>query len=216
MERTFAQLRETLYSAVVADACDQFGLRNQSIQHELPPQTTTEVLIGRCRTSAWEDLFDVDPSPYELELQLVDSCQSDDVVIAAAAGSMRSGIWGELLSTAASNRGCVGVIVDGAVRDVPKMRAMGFPVFAAGRSVYDSCHRQRVTAFDQPVVVGGVTICSGDIVVADEDGVVIVPQAQSAEILAAAWEKVHAENVTRDAIKQGMGAVDAYAKFGIL
>ncbi|QDV68469.1 4-hydroxy-4-methyl-2-oxoglutarate aldolase [Rosistilla carotiformis] len=216
MKRTFAQLRETLYSAVVADACDQFGLRNQSIQHELPPQTTNGVMVGRCRTSSWEDIFSEDPSPYELELQLVDSCQADDVVISAAAGSMRSGIWGELLSTAASNRGCVGVIVDGAVRDVKKMRAMEFPVFAAGRSVYDSCHRQRVTAFDEPVEIGGVTICSGDFVIADEDGIVIVPAARSEEILAAAWEKVNAENVTRDAIKEGMGAVDAYQKYGVL
>ncbi len=216
MERTFAQLRETLYSAVVADACDQFGLRNQSIQLSLPPQTTTGVMIGRCRTSTWEDIFSEDPSPYELELKLVDSCQTDDVVISAAGGSTRSGIWGELLSTAASNRGCAGVIVDGAVRDVQKMRAMEFPVFAAARCVYDSCHRQRVNSIDEPVEVGGVTICSGDIVVADEDGVVIVPQAKSDEILAAAWDKVHAENVTRDAIKEGMGAIEAYEKYGVL
>lgn len=216
MERTFAQLRQTLYSAVVADACDQFGLRDQSLQVDLPPQTTTGVIVGRCRTSLWEDLFSEDPSPYELELKLVDSCQPDDIVIGAAAGSRRSGIWGELLSTAASNRGCAGVIIDGAIRDVQKMRSMGFPVFAASRSVYDSCHRQRVVSFDKPVVVGGVTICTGDFVIADEDGIVIVPQAQSEQILNAAWEKVHAENITRDAIREGMGAVAAYDKFGIL
>ena len=216
MDKTFSQLRDVLYSAVVADACDQFGLREQSLRCELPIRTTSNVLIGRCRTSVWEDLDQEDPSPYELELKLVDSCQPDDVVINAASGSKRSGIWGELLSTAAANRGCAGVIVDGAVRDIGKMRNMEFAVFAASACVYDSCHRQRVTAMDQPVAVGGVTIHSGDIVIADEDGVVIVPQSQANEILNAAWEKVFAENVTRDAIKAGMGAVAAYAKYGIL
>ncbi|MEZ6089784.1 MAG: hypothetical protein R3C05_17500 [Pirellulaceae bacterium] len=216
MDKTFSQLRDVLYSAVVADACDQFGLRRQSLDCALPIRTTSAVLIGRCRTSLWEDLDHEDPSPYELELKLVDSCQPDDVVINAAGGSQRSGIWGELLSTAASNRGCTGVIVDGAVRDINKMRQMQFPVFARSACVYDSCHRQRVTAFDQPVVIGGVTIDSGDIVIADEDGVVIVPQSRADEILTAAWEKVFAENITRDAIKSGMGAVAAYEKYGIL
>ena len=210
------QAREHLYSAVVADACDQCGLKTQSIALSLPPLTTDTVLVGRSRTSLWEDIFVDDPAPYELELKLVDSCHDGDVIVCAAEGSMRSGIWGELLSTAAGNRGCLGAVVDGAVRDVSKMRAMSFPVFARGTCVYDSCHRQRITEIDSAVVVGGVTIHSGDFVIADEDGIVIVPQESEAKVLQAAWEKVHAENVTRDAIKKGMGAVEAYEKFGVL
>jgi regulator of RNase E activity RraA len=210
------QAREKLYSAVVADACDQFGLKHQSLHAALPPVTTSTVLVGRCRTSLWEDIDFEDPAPYELELKLVDSCAAGDVIICAAGGSMRSGIWGELLSTAARNRGCVGAVVDGAVRDVSKMRAMAFPVFARGRCVYDSCHRQRVIDLDHSVRIGGVTIRSRDLVIADEDGIVIVPHEREQEILQAAWRKVHAENVTRDAIKNGMGAVEAYKKFGVL
>jgi len=157
-----------------------------------------------------------DPSPYELELQAVDECQSDDVLIAAAAGSMRSGIWGELLSTAAGNQGCIGAIVDGAVRDVEKMTAMGFAVFARGTSVYDSQDRQRVSAIDVPVEIDGVRFSSGDLVVADRDGVVVVPAEVHDQAVQAAWEKVHAENVTRDAIRDGMKATDAYRKYGVL
>jgi 4-hydroxy-4-methyl-2-oxoglutarate aldolase len=149
-------------------------------------------------------------------LQAVDSCQPDDVFIAAAGGSWRSGVWGELLSTAASNSGCVGAIIDGAVRDVTKMRAMQFPVFARGTCVYDSMHRQRVIDIDVPVQIDRVTISPGDLVFADEDGVVVVPQAVEKEAIRAAWNKVHAENITRDAIKNGMKAADAYAKYGVL
>jgi regulator of RNase E activity RraA len=137
-------------------------------------------------------------------------------VICAAGGSVRSGIWGELLSTAARNRGCAGAIVDGAIRDVAKMSAMGFTVYARGTSPYDSMHRQRVTDVDVTVEIRGVRFSPGDLVLADADGVVVVPQEAEREAVARAWEKVHAENRTRDAIRQGMRATEAYEKFGIL
>src|SRR5438128_832058 len=141
---TFAQMREHLYSAVVCDALDKLGLKNQSPRVLLRPLTTSSVLVGRCKTTQWEDIEYEDPRPYELELKAVDTCRPDDVLIAAAGGSMRSGLWGELLSTAARRSGCVGAIVDGAVRDVVKMTGMGFPVFARGTSPYDSRDRNRV------------------------------------------------------------------------
>src|SRR5439155_20935956 len=106
---------------------------------------------GRCKTTWWADMAHADPKTYELELAAVDGCQPDDVLIAAANGSVRSGIWGELLTTAARNQGCVGAIVDGMVRDVAKMRAMQFPVFARGTCTYDSKDRQRVIDVDVPV-----------------------------------------------------------------
>jgi regulator of RNase E activity RraA len=173
-------------------------------------------MMGRCRTTLWEDIDFQDPEPYKLELEAVDGLQQDEVLIAAAGGSMRSGIWGELLSTAARHRGCAGALVHGAVRDVAPMREMQFPVFASGVCPYDSLHRQRVIARDEPVEIGGVTIRSGDILFADEDGVVVVPQEVEASVLQAAWDKVHAENEVRDAIRSGMAATAVFQKFGIL
>jgi regulator of RNase E activity RraA len=138
------------------------------------------------------------------------------VIIGAAQGSMRSGIWGELLSTAARNSGCVGAIIDGAVRDVRKMSAMRFPVFARGTSPYDSKDRQRVVDFDVPVEIDGVKFSPGDLVVADCDGVVVVPRDVEKAAIRAAWIKVHDEDRTRAAIQAGMKAGEAYAKFGVL
>jgi regulator of RNase E activity RraA len=138
------------------------------------------------------------------------------VLIAAAGGSMRSGIWGELLSTAARNSGCVGAIVDGAVRDVRQMRQMGFAVFARGTSPYDSLNRQRVIDLDVPVELGGVTFVPGDLVLADEDGVVVVPRAVEEAVLRRAWHKAHAEQVARDAIRAGMKASLVFEKYRIL
>ena len=215
-EITLPMMRESLYAAVVADALDSLGFRHQSPRVELRPYTSDALLVGRCKTTLWGDMYHEDPRPYELELRAVDSCQQDDVMICAAGGSLHSALWGELLSTASRNTGCIGAVVDGAARDVVPMRKMGFPVFARGTSVYDSQNRQRVVDIDVPVEIAGVRFCSGDLVFADIDGVVVVPQQVEAEAIQRAWDKVHAENETRDAIRGGMLAVEAYEKFGVL
>jgi regulator of RNase E activity RraA len=157
-----------------------------------------------------------DPEPYMLELLAVDRCQPDDVLIAAAGGSMRSGIWGELLTTAAMARGAVGAVIDGAIRDVAKISAMEFPVYARGRCIYDSLNRQRVIDLDVPVEIDGIAFAPGDLVLADADGVVVVPQKVESEVLRLALAKVQGENRVRDAIRKGMSATQAYATFGVL
>lgn len=215
-EITLDMMRQTFYSAVVSDALDGLGYPNQSPRVQLPPYTVDGILVGRCKTTLWVEMAHEDPEPYSKELYAVDSCQPDDVLIAAAGGSIRSGVWGEILSTAARNQGCVGAIVDGAVRDVAKMREMQFPVFARSTCVYDSLNRQRVVDVDVPVEIAGVPFRPGELVIADVDGIVVVPKEVEREAVRNAWEKVHAENVTRDAIKGGMKATDAFEKYGIL
>ena len=214
---TLSQMRESLYAAVVSDALDAAGYRSQSCAAPLINLTGgAPVLVGRAKTTLWEDLDHEDPEPYKLELEAVDACQPDDIFIAAANGSNRSGIWGELLTTASLNGGCVGAIVDGSVRDTVPMSQMKFPVFARGTNIYDSLHRQRVTSIDIPVEIGSVTFNPGDLIIADGDGIVVVPQEVEEGVIRAAWEKVHAENITRDSIRNGMSATDAYNKYGIL
>jgi regulator of RNase E activity RraA len=215
-EITLPMMRQAFTSAVVSDALDAEGYPRQSPRVPIKSLTVNTALVGRCRTTLWAEMAHTDPRPYELELRAVDSCQPDDVIIAAANGSLRSGVWGELLSTAARNTGCAGVIVDGAVRDVRQMRAMGFPCFARATIVYDSRDRQRVIDLDVPVEIDGVRFSPGDLVVADEDGVVVVPQAVEASVVRRAWEKLHAENRVRDAIKSGMKAATAFDTFGVL
>lgn len=217
MKYAMADLRKQLYSAVVADALDQLGFRHQSPRADLLPLTSqSSVLLGRCKTTLWADMAHVDTHPYELELKAVDECAPDDVFIAAANGSMRSGIWGELLTTAALNRGCVGAIVDGAIRDVSKISDMNFPVWARGTCVYDSLNRQRVIDINIVVEIDHVRFTPGDLVIADRDGIVVVPQSVEGDTLRLALEKVQGENMVRDAIRAGMKATDAFQKYGIL
>ena len=213
---TLAEMRAHFSAAVVCDALDAEGYPNQSPRIALKPLTVPGVLVGRCKTTLWADMAHADPEPYKLELHAVDGCRPDDVLICAAGGSTRSGIWGELLSTAARNSGCVGVVVDGAVRDVTRMARMGFPVYARGTVIYDSKDRQRVIDVDVPVQIDGVTFAPGDLIIADEDGVVVVPRLVEAAVVRRAWDKVHAENEVRDAIAAGLKATEAFAKYGVL
>ncbi len=215
-EITLQHVRDLMYTAVICDALDSIGYANQSPRVWLRQLTSDHMLVGRCRTTLWADMYHQDLRPYDLELKAVDSCQPDDVLVAAAGGSMRSGIWGELLTTAALNGGCVGALVDGAVRDVGKIRQLNFPVFARGTCIYDSKDRQRVIDRDVPVEIDSVVFGPGDLVVADEDGIVVVPRRVETEVLELAWEKVHDENKVRKAIQGGMKAVDAFETFGVL
>lgn len=210
------ELKDQLYVAVISDVLDQMGYTNQATRITFNAYTGVTKLIGRSKTTLWADMYDVDKNPYELELQAVDSCQPGDILIAAAGGSNRSGIWGELLSTAARNSGCVGVIVHGGVRDIDKMREMGFPVFATSKNPYDSQNRQRVIDLDVTVEIDGVKFNPGEIVMADEDGIVVIPKEIEEQVIAAALKKVSAENITRDEIKNGMKATEAYLKYGVL
>jgi regulator of RNase E activity RraA len=178
--------------------------------------TVEGIVVGRCRTTLWADMAHPDPRPYELELAAIDGCRPGDIFIAAAGGSMRSGIWGELLSSAAQNSGCKGAIVDGAVRDVRRTRALGFPVFARGTCPLDSKDRQRVIDIDVPVEIDGVVFTPGDLVVADEDGVVVIPRRVEATVLDRAWAKAQQENQVRGAIRSGMKAAEMFDRFGIL
>lgn len=210
------EIGEKLYSAVVSDVLDGLGYRNQSPPIPFTPYTGARKMVGRCKTTLWVDMYHEDPKPYALELEAVDSCKPGDILIAAASGSGRSGIWGELLSTAARNQGCVGALVWGCIRDIAQMRNMGFPVFATGRSVYDSLNRQRVVDLDKPVELAGVTARPNELIICDEDGVVIIPREVEAQAIRDAFHKVAAENRTREEIKKGMKATEAYNKYGIL
>ena len=217
MDYSLKEIRQSLYTAVVCDALDELGYRNQAPNLQLLCFTgVQELLVGRSKTTQWEDMDYEVPNPYELELKAVDECQEDHVFVASTGNSIRSAIWGELLTTAAINRGCVGAIIDGAVRDIHKISKMNFPVYAQGSSPYDSQNRQHVIAIDTQVEIGGVPIQSGDLIFADQDGIVVVPQEIEAQAIKAAFAKVSGENRTRDAIRDGMSATEAYERYGIL
>jgi regulator of RNase E activity RraA len=152
--------------------------------------------------------------PYETEIAFIDSLRPDDVVVASVPAPVA--FWGELFSTAARARGAVGVVVDGLVRDQRRITEMGFPVFARGGRPTDSLGRIRMVEHDVPVVVGGVQVSPGDLVVADIDGVVVVPAEAAVEVARRAVEKATTENRARALIEGGAFLRDAWQTFKVL
>ena len=133
-ESSLETLRRVLTSALVCDALDAEGFPHQSPRVPLRPMTADHTLVGRCRTTLWADMYHVDPRPYELELQAVDGSRPDDVLIAAAGGSMRSGLWGELLTAARGTRAASGSSSTGPSATRAGSARWAFPSSPAGHA----------------------------------------------------------------------------------
>jgi 4-hydroxy-4-methyl-2-oxoglutarate aldolase len=206
----------TLYSAVHSDACDAAGYRDRALAPDIRPLDEAIVLVGRAKTVVWAPMFHVPDRPYDKEIAAVDSLRPGEVFVMAVGRSQTIVPWGELLSTATLARGGRGAVLDGLVRDSTRIKAMGLPVFCAGRRPYDSCGRGTVVDHDVPLSLDGVTVEPGDLVFGDADGAIVIPRIAEAEILDRAWTKVAGENVTRDALRAGMSLADVYRTHGIL
>ncbi len=203
-----------LYTPVVADVLDKIGLRSQSMNARVRPLWPETKAAGFALTVQTVPARDVSPAhPYAGELAAVDSLQDGDVLVVSESACS---FWGELLSTAAKYRGCRGVVLDGPTRDSMAIKAMGFPVFHVGFHPADSLGRLDVTAHNIPISCADVLVYPGDLVLADHDGVVVVPNAAAEETLRLAEEKVSGENLVRKALAGGMTTAEAFKKYGIL
>jgi regulator of RNase E activity RraA len=121
---------------------------------------------------------------------------------------------GELSLTALSVRGCRGVVVDGGVRDVRYLLDTGLPVFSRYVTPVDSVPRWELLDWGDAVTIGDVEIRAGDILVADEDGIVRVPASLADEVLERSRELVSTENGVRAAVRSGVPPLEAYGRFG--
>jgi len=215
---TLDAVRSTLFASVLSDCLDQAGYRRQALPSRIRPLDDTAVMVGRARTAAFMEVYHAPPgdNPYALEIALVDSLQPGEIPVFACSNPLRVGPWGELLSTAAKVRGAAGALMDGCVRDIKAIRAMGFPVFHGGIAPLDSKGRGKIMAIDVPVECGGVEVRSGDLVFGDADGVVVVPQRAEQAVLALAFEKVRGERNTLRDLQRGDKLADVFARYGIL
>ena len=173
--------------------------------------------VGRARTIRWmETDYVVEADPYGLEIDAMDSLRAGDVVVHSTDYGGTNAPWGELMSTIAKRKGVAGCVCDSQVRDCVRIIEMGFPVFYAGIRPLDSMGRARVMAYDVPVRCGEVLVNPGDLVYADFDGIVVVPQTVEKEVLAKALEKVGKENQSRADLLAGKSLREVYDKYGVL
>lgn len=212
----FDQLQRELYTAVVSDVLDHLGHRHQAMDARIRPVWDGAVLIGRAHTMLASDRHTTLEDPYGLEIEAIDALPAGGVLVASTNRSTHTCIWGELLSTATQARGGRGAVIDGYTRDVRAIEAMQFPVFATGMRPVDSAGRSSVVSYGEPVDVGGVVVHPGEIVIADIDGIVVIPREIEDEAIAAARKKVAGENEMRDYLRQGHSVRSAFDRFGLL
>lgn len=210
------RLTSSLFSAVIADALDELGYREQAMDPGIVPLDPGRPLFGRALTVTATAVHDIPAEPYRKELEAVDALNRDDVLVASVAGGGHCGFWGELLTTAALAKGAAGAIIDGFTRDSNGIVSLGFPLFARGCSPLDSKGRSDVIGVGATIDCGGVRVSAGDLVFGDRDGVVVLPSAVADHAIEAALVKVGRESEMRAALRDGMGVLDAYERYGVL
>jgi 4-hydroxy-4-methyl-2-oxoglutarate aldolase len=202
-------LNEYSPSCLVTDARKRVGaiggLNPVKPQHKIAgPALTVNLAI--------DDLVDCMP--------VLRLAEPGDVIVLACHGSLRTAMWGGLMSTLSQKAEIAAGIVDGAIRDVDEIRDLDFPVWYRGTvprpsptAVHD---RTEPVAVNVPVVIDGEVIEPGDIVVADENGIAVVPAAAAADILERTRLQIGKERTVREKIESGASVAELLAEFGHL
>ena len=139
----------------------------------------------------------------------VEQCQEADLLVVGVTADNADGMFGELLATSLRSRGVRGIVIDAGTRDVAELREMDFPAWSKAISARGTA-KATLGSVNVPVVCAGVTVHPGDAVVADEDGVVVVPRADSAAVLKAGRARLDKEAETRRRLAAGELGLDIY------
>lgn len=218
----FQLMREKLFTAVVGDVMDGLGYTAQFLPAGVKGITTEMIVLGRAMTVLEADIGDpmittkhLENKPFGLMFEALDSLTEDEVYVCTGS-SPSYALWGEMMSTRALHLKAAGAVMNGYHRDTNGILSLDFPCFSFGAYAQDQGVRGKVVDYNCDINIEGVAISPGDVVFGDRDGVVIIPKAVEEQVIKLAWEKATTENVLKKAIEQGMSAVDAYEKFGIM
>lgn len=143
---------------------------------------------------------------------MIDAAKSGDVIVVDAGGA-RASTWGGMASLAAKEKGIVGLVVDGGVRDLEEIESFGFPVFARHLVPTTGRTRLKVEAIDVPVEIDGVSVSPGDVIVADGTGIVCVPAAIAADVAELAEACAGDDRQAEEEIRAGLSFSEAMRKF---
>ena len=203
-----------VYTAALADVLDDHGYRQQTLPHEIRPLASGMRLAGPAftvegRATETEDW----DAAIRKTLGMLGRVPAGHVAVYACRHDVAAH-FGELSATSLAARGVAGCVIDGGCRDVRFIVDEGFPVFTRFVTPEDSTWRWQIQATQEPITIGRVRIEPGDWIVGDEDGVVAVPAAIAADVLAEAEEKAATESSIRAAVREGALPLEAYDRYG--
>jgi 4-hydroxy-4-methyl-2-oxoglutarate aldolase len=204
-----------LYTAAIADILDRRGLTAQTLPPDLLPLRQGMRLAGpaypiKGRPAAGADYN----ASLRKVLAMLGSVPAGHVSVYET-GDRETAHLGELSVTSLQARGVAGAVIDGGCRDVDMIVGADFPVFSRFTTPQDSTGRWELVAHGDVVLeIGGVRVGRGDWIVADRDGIVVIPRGVVEDVITAAEEKAATENEIRKAVRAGTTPLDAYQRYG--
>ena len=198
-----------LDTPAVSDALDTLGLPGQCL-NIMPLANYTQVIIGPAFTVQYVSAS----SPPGTVGDFLDEVAPGDVVLIANDGRTDCTVWGDIMTQFALAQGIAGSVIDGVCRDVSKALGEGYPLFTRGRFMRTGKDRVEVVAVNQPVSIGGARACPRDIVVADANGVVVVPRERAREVAERARRIEQVEAQIREHLASGKSLKEARALLG--
>jgi 4-hydroxy-4-methyl-2-oxoglutarate aldolase len=206
---------KSTYAASVSDAVELVTGKNGTMRHDMKLMAGT-TLVGRAATALARPATPEQSTPTlatKHSVEMIDEARAGEVGVIVIEGTLDIAAMGNLMATAAIERGMAGMVLDGAIRDMWDIRRMGLTVYARSKSPRTTVGHYATVARNVPVECAGVTVRPGDIIVADEDGVVVVPQERAEEVLKQAQAIDDRERGMFPFIRQFKSLQHAIAKF---
>ena len=205
---------KTLNTAILSDVLDGIACREQVVSPGLVPLNEEDLVVGRARTGLWSRGESPEGNAYLNLVALIDTLAEGDFVVFAQDEIPVCSLWGDILSTVANSKGTVGAIVDGLIRDPVGSREVGFSVWSRGNTPVDPAGRAYLSATDIAVSCGGVTVEPEALLLADADGVVVVPPDLEEEVLNLGLKKLADEEAALSRLQKGDSLTDVFGDLG--
>jgi regulator of RNase E activity RraA len=205
-----------LYTGAVADIMDDMGYRNQCLPAEIRPLEPRMKVAGpiypvRGRAKPPGER----PDPRYRQMDMLDAIHPGSVVVIEPGDETRAAHWGELMSNTARQKGAVGCVINGGLRDSLQILEIGFPVFRKFHSPLTAVYRFEITDFGQPIEIGGVAVMPRDYILGDIDGVLVIPRAIAAEVIGIAESVREKETIVRGQLQRGGNIRDLFDKYRV-
>lgn len=203
----------------VSDALYQLGLPEQVLPSSLRPLLPEVRMVGTAFTLTGRSItppvgWDEGIERMGSYLSVFERIPADSVLVSVTPPDSHVGHFGELTANAARARRCVGVVLDGNLRDIEGLRAIGFQVFYRDLSPLNGIGRWEMVSSEEPVTIGTVTINPDDIVFGEFDGILVIPREQADDVLVAAEEIVAAETRVRAEMREGSTPLQSLERHG--